>query len=141
MRRKIRCDSKLRGLPEAQRVMVDAWLFAEGVTYEEVVEGCLREFGLQVSKSSVGRYYERISADRFEEKKRQERMALEPELTPSEAYEALLRRIAVLAWEEMDQPLEDINHKVVVELVRVLIAARREKHTATRVWVERMKAE
>jgi len=68
-------------------------------------------------------------------------MALEPELSPSEAYEVLLRRIAVLAWEEMDQPLEDINHKMVVRLVRVLIAARREKHMATRVWVERMKAE
>ena len=141
MRRKIRCDSKLRGLPEAQRVKVDAWLFEEDWTYEDVVSGCLREFGLRVSKSSVGRYYERISADRFEEKKRQERMALEPKLRPAEAYKELLRRIAVLAWEEMDQPLEDINHKVVVRLVRVLLAARREKHMATRVWVERMKAE
>src|SRR5260221_4601526 len=141
MRRKIRCDSKLRGLPEAQRVKVDAWLFEEGRTYEEVVEGCLREFGLQVSKSSVGRYYERASADRFAKIQREKRMALEPELSPSEAYKELLRRIAVLAWEEMDQPLEDINHKVVVRLVRVLLAARREKHTATRVWVERMKAE
>src|SRR5216684_6016248 len=141
MRRKIRCDSKLRGLPAAQRVKVDAWLFEEGRTYEEVVDGCLREFGLQVSKSSVGRYYERTMANRFRKVQRQERMALEPELSPAEAYKELLRRIAVLAWEEMDQPLEDINHKVVVRLVRVLIAARREKHMATRVWVERRKAE
>jgi len=141
MKQKIRCDSKLRGLPAAQRVKVDAWLFEEGFTYEEVVEGCLREFGLQVSKSSVGRYYERISADRFAEKQRQERMALEPVLSPTEAYKVLLKRIAELALEEMDQPLEEINHKVVVRLVRVLIAARREKHMATRVWVERRKAE
>jgi len=140
MRREIRCDSKLRGLPEAQRVIVDAWLFDEGRTYEEVVEGCLSEFGLQVSKSSVGRYYERMSADRFA-KGREKRMALEPELSPAEAYKELLQRIAVLAWEEMDQPLEDINHKVVVRLVRVLLAARREKHMETRVWVERRKAE
>src|SRR5882724_3356716 len=141
MRRKIRCDSKLRGLPVAQRVMVDAWLFEEGFTYEEVVEGCLREFGLRVSKSSVGRYYERMSADRFAKIQREKRRALETELSPAEAYKVLLRRIAVLAWEEMDQPLEDINHKVVVRLVRVLIAARREKHMETRVWVERRKAE
>jgi hypothetical protein len=53
----------------------------------------------------------------------------------------LLRRITVLAWEEMDQPLKDINHKVVVRLVRVLIAARREKHMEMRVWVERRKVE
>src|SRR5260221_7142039 len=137
MRRKIRCDCKLKGLPAAQRVKVDVWLFKENWTYEEVVAGCLKEFGLKVSKSSVGRYYERTSADRFAEKKRKERMALEPELSPAEAYKELLRRIAVLAWEEMDQPLEDINHKVVVRLVRVLIAARREKHMATRVWGER----
>src|SRR5882672_2747358 len=141
MRRKMRCDSKLRGLPEAQRVKVDAWLCEEGVTYEEVVEGCLREFGLRVSKSSVGRYYERISADRFAKVQREKRMALEPELSPAEAYQELLRRIAVLAWEEMDQPLEEINHKVVVRLVRVLLAARREKHMETRVWVERRKVE
>src|SRR6266478_4168471 len=141
MKRKIRCDSKLRGLPVTQRVKVDAWLFEENWTYEEVVEGCLREFGLKVSKSSVGRYYERVSADRFAKIQREKRMALEPKLSPAEAYEALLQRIAELAWEEMDQPLEEINHKVVVRLVRVLIAARREKHMATRVWVERRKAE
>src|SRR6267154_5051394 len=141
MNRKMRCDCKLKGLPEAQRVIVDAWLFDEGRTYEEVVEGCLRECGLQVSKSSVGRYYERLSADRFAKIQREKRMALEPELSPAEAYKELLRRIAVLAWEEMDQPLEDINHKVVVRLVRVLLAARREKHMATRVWVERRKVE
>src|SRR5882724_2915071 len=137
MRRKMRCDSKLKGLPMAQRVIVDAWLFDEGRMYDEVVKGCLREFGLKVSKSSVGRYYERVSADRFAKIQREKRMALEPKLSPAEAYEVLLRRIAVLAWEEMDQPLEDINHKVVVRLMRVLIAARREKHMATRVWVER----
>src|SRR6267154_2965459 len=140
MGRKIRCDSKVKGLPEAQRVKVDAWLFDEGRTYKEVAQMCLEEFGLKVSKSSVGRYYERVSADRFA-KGREKRMALEPELSPREAYEALLQRIAVLAWEEMNQPLEEINHKVVVRLVRVLIAARREKHMATRVWVERRKAE
>ncbi len=141
MTRKIRCDSKLQGLPIEQRVKVDSWLFEEGRTYEEVVGMCLSEFGLQVSKSSVGRYYERISANRFRRIQREKRMALEPELSPAEAYQELLRRIAVLAWEEMDQPLEDINHKVVVRLVRVLLAARREKHMATRVWVERRKVE
>src|SRR5882672_2985782 len=140
MNRKMRCDCKLCGLPVEQRVRVDVWLLNENWTYEEVAEGCLREFGLNVSTSSVGRYYERVSADRFA-KGREKRLALESELSPSEAYEVLLRRIAVLAWEEMDQPLEDINHKVVVRLVRVLIAARREKHMATRVWVERRKAE
>src|SRR5882757_7023503 len=141
MNRKMRCDCKLKGLPEAQRVIVDGWLFDEGRTYVEVVEGCLREFGLKVSKSSVGRYYERKSADRFAKIQREKRMALEPELSPAEAYKELLRRIAVLAWEEMDQPLEDINHKLVVRLVRVLIAARREKHMETRVRVERRKIE
>jgi hypothetical protein len=128
-------------LLEAQRVKVDIWLFEEGLTYKEVAGECLRQFGLKVSKSSVGRYYERVSANRFAKIQREKRMALEPELSPAEAYKALLRRIAELAWEEMDQPLKDINHKVVVRLVRVLLAARREKHMATRVWVERRKVE
>src|SRR6266478_806361 len=139
MRRKIRSDSKLRGLPAAQRLKVDVWLFEEGFTYEEVVEGCLKEFGLKVSKSSVGRYYERTSADRFAEVQREKRMALQPELSPAEAYEVLLWRIGTIALELMDE--EVVNSKAVVRLVRVLIAARREKHMATRVWVERRKAE
>src|SRR5260221_3839322 len=132
MTRRIRCDSKLKGLPVAQRVKVDAWLFEEGFTYEEVAAECLRQFGLKLNKSSVGRYYERISADRFAKVQREKRLALEPELSPAEAYKELLRRIAVLAWEEMDQPLEEINHKVVVRLAMGLLAARREKHMATR---------
>src|SRR6266852_5053533 len=103
MNRKIRCDSKLHGLPVEQRVKVGVWLFEEGFTYNEVVDACRSEFGLKVSKSSVGRYYERTSADRFAEVQREKRMALEPELSPAEAYEVLLRRIAELAWEEMDQ--------------------------------------
>src|SRR5260221_12525360 len=125
MRRKIRCDSKLWGLPVEQRLRVDAWLFEDGFTYKEVVEVCLSEFGLRVNKSSVGRYYERTSADRFAEVQREKRMALLPELSPSEAYKELLQRIAELAWEEMDQPLEDINHKGVRGLVRGVVEARR----------------
>src|SRR5882762_3607895 len=139
MTRRIRCDSKLRGLPTELRVKVDAWLFEEDWTYEEVVEECLREFGLQVSKSSVGRYYERVSADRFAKLQREKRMALEPELSPAEAYEVLLWRIGTIALELMDE--EVVNSKAVVMLARVLLAARREKHMATRVWVERRKAE
>ena len=141
MRRQIRRDSKLQGLPAAQRVKVEAWLFEEGLTYEEVAGECLRQFGLKVSKSSVGRYYERVSTDRFAKAQREKWEETQPELSPAEAYQELLRRITVLAWEEMDQPLKDINHKVVVRLVRVLIAARREKHQETRVCVERRKAE
>jgi len=54
MKRRIRCDCKLRGLPVAQRVKVDAWLFDEGWTYEEVVEGCLREFGVAGEQEQCG---------------------------------------------------------------------------------------
>jgi hypothetical protein len=56
--RKIRKDSILHGLPLAQRAMVDKWLFDKGMTYQAVAEGCGRMFGVKVSKSSVGRYYE-----------------------------------------------------------------------------------
>src|SRR5260221_6942735 len=130
MTRRIRCDCKLRGLPAAQRVKVDAWLFEEGFTYEEVAGECLRQFGLKVSRSSVGRYYERTSADRFAEKKRKERMALQPELSPAEAYEVLLQRIGTIALELMDE--EVVNSKVVVMLARVLLAARRWKHMGSK---------
>src|SRR5258708_37243368 len=92
MTRRIRCDSKLQGLPKAQRLMVDVWLFEEGFTYEEVAGECLRQFGLKVSKSGVGRYYERISADRFEEKKRQERLGVEPVVSAGGGVVGVFRR-------------------------------------------------
>src|SRR5258708_24349841 len=132
MRRKIRCDSKLRGLPTELRVKVDAWLFEEGFTYEEVAAKCLRQFGLKVNKSSVGRYYERISADRFAKVQSEKRLALEPELSPAEAYEVLLRRIGTIALELMDE--EVVNSKVVVRLASGLLAARRGKGTGGEGW-------
>src|SRR5260370_42642001 len=82
-----------------------------------------------------------MSAERFAKVQREKGMALEPELSPAEAYKVLMQRIAVLAWEEMDQPLKDINHKVVVRLVRVLIAARREEDQGARGWGEGRKGE
>lgn len=44
--------------------MVDKWLFDKGMTYQAVAEGCGTMFGVKVSKSSVGRYYERELAGR-----------------------------------------------------------------------------
>ena len=54
MRRKIRCDCKLRGLPEAQRVKVDVWLFEEGFTYEVVAGRMFKAIWVEGEQEQCG---------------------------------------------------------------------------------------
>src|SRR5580704_17507929 len=67
--RKPRSDSKLHGLAREQRAMVDKWLFDKGLTYQQVSEACLQMFGLKVSRSSVGRYHERMLQEKVRGKR------------------------------------------------------------------------
>ena len=108
MNRKVRSDCKLKGLHVAQRLRVDGWLFEEGWTYAAVVEGCLEQFGLELGKSSVGRYYERASADRLAKKRRKERMEWVPklDLDPAAVYRVLLGKIGELAMRESRRLLQ-----------------------------------
>lgn len=57
--RKIRGDAKLERLTAEQHEYVHYWLGEENCTYSEVVRLVSKTFGLQVSKSSVGVYYQR----------------------------------------------------------------------------------
>jgi hypothetical protein len=56
---KLRADSTWNGLTPEQREKLDEWLFVEGVSYEEARTRAQREWGIECSIASVGRYYRR----------------------------------------------------------------------------------
>lgn len=55
--RKVRADSKWNGLSTEQCETVERWLFDENVSYTETAERVKREFGMETSPWSVGRFY------------------------------------------------------------------------------------
>jgi DNA-binding transcriptional ArsR family regulator len=152
--RKLRTDSILGGLPAGQRAMVDKWLFDKGMTYEQVAEACGKMFGVKVSKSSVGRYFQSVSkvpspkskvgegAGRGVSEKVGEWLGEEEKLaTPEEVYEELLVQVRKMAFLEANLPAELRDLKFFCELMRILIAARRERNQAVLASVERKKFE
>lgn len=135
--RKPRRDSKLHGLPRKQRAMVDKWLFDKGLTYQEVADACRETFGLRVSRSSVGRYYEREARGRVRNK--DDKHLVEWKIrTPEENYQACLQWMTDRALAELDWPVGDERDlKLVLRFMRILLAARQERNDARLVALER----
>jgi hypothetical protein len=137
----------LHGLAKEQRALVDKWLFDKGLTYQQVSEACRQMFGLQVSKSSVGRYYEREGASArapWKVKRVSEgRQSLHPMVgTLEENYQWGLKRMAHWAMEEMRWPVADERDmKTVFRFLRLLIASRRERNEANMTKLAREKFE
>ena len=142
MARKTRKDSKIEALPAGQRAKVNGWLFDKGLTYAQVAQACGEMFGLRISKSSVGRYYERETRARMEERRQEEaerRSALEMEvfaaLPREQRYQCLLERIAVLTLDLTNrvEPEEKLDERAICSFTRILIEARHERNQAERV--------
>jgi hypothetical protein len=167
--RKVRKDSILHGLPQEQRARVNGWLFDKNLTYAQVAEGCGKCFGVKVSRSSVGRYYERQMLERMG--RVSERAGARPiggdddgsqvaneELSGwaremcvgmlegrgkshmETAYQKTLERMAHWALEELKwAELEEGDLKGVLRVMRILIEARRERNDAEMARVKREK--
>ena len=61
---KMRSDSTWNQLTPEQRETLETWLFDENLGYAETVERVRREFGLQATTLSVGRFRRRRAAER-----------------------------------------------------------------------------
>jgi hypothetical protein len=62
--RKPRNDSSWARLDPRQREAAEQWLFLNGLGYGETAARLKAEFGLEISKDSVGRYYRRRERER-----------------------------------------------------------------------------
>ena len=55
--KRVRRNSRWNGLTRAQCELVEDWLFEENLTYAQTAERVKKEFGMEVSLWSVGRFY------------------------------------------------------------------------------------
>ena len=139
--RKVRKDAVLQGLPAAQRAKVDGWLFDKGLTYQAVAQACACVFGVKVSRSSVARYYERRMREELR-RKRKETIRREVEgIKKEERYELLLTRMGELALEGAEDGRGRRGWRWIIEITKLLIAARREQNERMWVMVMRKKFE
>src|SRR5689334_17651110 len=112
MSMKTHSTSILNGLAEDQRAQVDRWLFQENYGYQEVVEGCQKEFGLTLTLSCVGRYFRREFLRRSRERIVQETAQRQEVLktlmaNPVDNYQMLTRLAGDMAVEEALKPPQE----------------------------------
>lgn len=62
--RKLRDDSTWNQLTPEQRETLEAWLFDENLGYAKTLERVQKEFGLEATMASLGRYYRRRARER-----------------------------------------------------------------------------
>ena len=62
--RKLRDDSTWNQLTPEQRETLEEWLFDENLGYAKTLERVQKEFGLETTIASVGRYYRRRARER-----------------------------------------------------------------------------
>jgi hypothetical protein len=62
--RKMREDSTWNGLTGEQRQKLESWLFERNLGYAETLERAHKEFGVQASAASLGRFYQRRARER-----------------------------------------------------------------------------
>ncbi len=62
--RKMREDSTWNGLTGEQRQKLENWLFERNLGYAEALKRVQKEFGVQASATSLGRFYQRRARER-----------------------------------------------------------------------------
>jgi hypothetical protein len=131
MRKKPRSNSILHGLTPEQREQVDGWLFRENDSYSRVVERCWLELKVQVSRSSVARYYAReciaTNLEQFARNaggRRKVMAALKRDARDD--FDILLGITGKVASNEALRPDEHMDFEKLVTATRLLISARKD---------------
>ncbi len=141
---KARSDSKLNGLTAEQQAKVKRWLFEENVSFAGVAERCRAEFGVELSKTSVIRYYRREASVRRLEASLNHRREGRPDAAIGDAnayYGELMATAGEMALESARGDVDDAKRRAFVDCTKLLIAARREGNYARRVDLAREKFE
>jgi hypothetical protein len=140
---KARSDSILSGLPPEQQAKVKQWLFEENQSFAAVAGRCRTDLGVEVSKTSVLRYYRReVSRRRLEAALGRREGGLDPAAgDANECYAELVATAGEMALESARGEVDAEKRRVFVECTKLLIAARREGNYARRVDLAREKFE
>ena len=146
-----RRDCILANLPPEQRAKVNQWLFDKGLSYAQVAEACGRFLGVSVSKSSVARYYGRVMEGRILRGRVSEPVSqwvseCGKQQTWPGVYHRFVEGLMDAAWEAMERYEFALKHegytdlkeaRWIVNLMRLIISARRAEHVRTLAMGER----
>jgi hypothetical protein len=138
-----RSDSKIHRLTAEQRAKLDVWLFTDGLPYKKVVELCRTEFGLEVSRAGVCRYFREHGSRQLTPRTRSGTGAAAWRLGTGTdtGYRELIERTEKLALSAAKAGAQKGSFNRLIELTRLQIAARREANMAQRVALAREKLE
>ncbi|MDB6067032.1 MAG: hypothetical protein JWR26_3240 [Pedosphaera sp.] len=144
MKTKPNSSSILHGLPPEQRERVNLWLFEENVSYEEVADRCRKIMEVKVSRSSVQRYYERECIVRRLEGPacgvgELKKMAASLGKHTEEEYSIAVGIARQVAAAEALKPEHHANIGKLNEMLRMMVAVRKEDNERKRVELHRRK--
>jgi hypothetical protein len=139
---KARSDSILSGLPPEQQAKVKAWLFEDNLSFGAVMGRCQTELGVEVSKSSVMRYYRReTSRRRRVNSMRRRELSPDAAGNADEFYAELVATAVEMALQSARGEVDAEKRRAFVECTKLMISARREGNYARRVDLAREKFE
>jgi hypothetical protein len=139
---KARSDSILSGLPTEQQAKIKQWLFEENQPFAGVAGRCKAELGVEVSKTSVIRYYRReASVRRLENSLWRRERRPDAAGNADEFYAELTATAGEMALESARGELDAEKRRTFVECTKLMISARREGNYARRVDLAREKFE
>jgi hypothetical protein len=128
--RRPRSDTNVRQLKPEQRARVDAWLFEGELSYREVVALCQKELGTELTLGSLSRYY-------------QQELALGRRRAKDSVsgYVSLLESMNEAALRAVQTVEIGNDPRTLVDIARVLTAARQEANESLRATTIREKFE
>jgi hypothetical protein len=140
---KARSDSILSSLSSEWQARIKDWLFEENLSFAAVAARCRTELGIDVSKTSVIRYYRReVSRRRLEAALGRREGGPDP--TSGEAndcYKELVATAGEMALEIVRGEVDAEKRRAFVECTKLIISARREGNYARRVDLARERFE
>jgi hypothetical protein len=150
MRKKLKpnATSVIAALKPAQREMLEGWLFDKNVSYKDTVALCMKRFRVKVNRDSLHNFYHKRAVERNMERiARRQREATKVvklfEKGQSQSFQAVLGMIGQFAFETVSDTDEGkpMNYRRLREILKILIAARRDDREDMRFLLEREKWE
>src|SRR5579863_5091435 len=120
MTRKPRSDNSLVTLNAAQRERLTQWLFEENISSDATVRRCKKEFGINVARTTLRKFYCQEQQNRALERiaqcaKNANRVVKELTERPADTYRALIGMAGQIAFENAFDADGELDKRTICE--------------------------
>ncbi len=146
MRLKPDSRCKLAALSAEKRELLDTWLFDENLSFAEINKRTVKMWNLRLHNTTLTRYYrtnfQRRTLLRVADSARCANALMKQfEEHPADTYQLVLKMAGQIAFEKSLVKKEDLDTRSIGELIKILIAARKEDLEIQKLRLERDKWE